>query len=30
MDIKNNKLLTSLFIINVILWAYLLNEYIKL
>ena len=30
MDIKNNKLLTSLFIINVILWAYLINEYIKL
>ena len=30
MDIKNNKLLTSLFIINVILWAYFINEYIKL
>ncbi len=30
MDIKNNKLLTSLFIINVILWVYLIIEYIKL
>jgi hypothetical protein len=30
MDIKNNKLLTSLFIINIVIYGYLIIEYIKL
>ena len=30
MDIKNNKLLTTLFIINVVIYSYLITEYIKL